>query len=66
MLHSHLDKFKDSMGAYLEEQGECFRHIMEFETPYKKQYTETSSELDRKSKTVPLSEKMNEWMFRFL
>lgn len=66
MLHSHLDKFKDNMGAYSEEQGERFHQdIMEFERRYQGQYTEsmmgdyiwglireTSTEHDRKSKTV--------------
>ena len=66
MLHSHLDKFKDNMGTYSEEQGERFHQdIMEFERRYQGQYTEsmmgdyiwglireTSTEHDRKSKTV--------------
>ncbi|KAL4706484.1 hypothetical protein ACJJTC_015682 [Scirpophaga incertulas] len=66
MLHSHLDKFKNNMGAYSEEQGERFHQdIMEFERRYQGQYTEsmmgdyiwglireTSTEHERKSKTV--------------
>jgi len=27
MLHAHLDKFKKNLGAYSEDQGECFRSI---------------------------------------
>ncbi|GBP61598.1 hypothetical protein EVAR_27485_1 [Eumeta japonica] len=35
MLHSHLEEFKDNMGAYSEEQGERFRQdVMDFEQRY--------------------------------
>lgn len=41
MLHSHLDQFKDNMGAYSEEQGERFHQdVMEFERRYQGQYNE--------------------------
>jgi len=41
MLHAHLDKFKNNMGAYSEEQGERFHQdIMNFEQRYQGQYNE--------------------------
>ena len=41
MLHSHLDKFKDNLGAYSEEQGERFHQdILDFEHRYQGQYNE--------------------------
>jgi hypothetical protein len=41
MLDAHLDKFKDNMGAYSEEQGERFHQdIQEFERRYQGQYNE--------------------------
>lgn len=41
MLHSHLDQFKDNMGAYSEEQGERFHQdVMDFEQRYQGQYNE--------------------------
>ncbi|XP_044586080.1 uncharacterized protein LOC123266115 [Cotesia glomerata] len=41
MLHSHLDEFKDNMGAYSEEQGERFHQdVMDFERRYQGQYNE--------------------------
>lgn len=41
MLHAHLDKFKNNMGAYSEEQGERFHQdIMHFEQRYQGQYNE--------------------------
>ncbi|KAF2901795.1 hypothetical protein ILUMI_04391 [Ignelater luminosus] len=39
MLHSHLDEFKDNMGAYSEEHGERFHQdVMDFERRYQGQY----------------------------
>ncbi|XP_044597349.1 uncharacterized protein LOC123273930 [Cotesia glomerata] len=66
MLHAHLDKFKNNMGAYSEEQGERFHQdIMNFEQRYQGQYNEnmmgdyiwgllreSSYEHKRKSKSV--------------
>ncbi|XP_017483346.1 PREDICTED: uncharacterized protein LOC108372214 [Rhagoletis zephyria] len=41
ILDAHLDKFKENMGAYSEEQGERFHQdIMEFERRYQGQYNE--------------------------
>lgn len=41
MLHAHLDKFKDNMGAYSEEQGERFHQdVLDFERRYQGQYNE--------------------------
>ncbi|GBP23660.1 hypothetical protein EVAR_80277_1 [Eumeta japonica] len=41
MLHAHLDKFKDNLGAYSEEQGERFHQdVMNFEKRYQGQYNE--------------------------
>ena len=41
ILDAHLDKFKENMGAYSEEQGECFHQdIMESERRYLGQYNE--------------------------
>ena len=41
MLHAHLDKFKNNMGAYSEERGERFHQdIMNFEQRYQGQYNE--------------------------
>lgn len=41
MLHAHLDKFKNNMGEYSEEQGERFHQdIMNFEQRYQGQYNE--------------------------
>lgn len=41
MLHAHLDKFKDNLGEYSEEQGERFHQdIMNFEQRYQGQYNE--------------------------
>ncbi len=41
MLHAHLDKFKNNMVAYWEEQGERFhRDIMNFEQRYQGRYNE--------------------------
>ncbi|CAF4947727.1 unnamed protein product [Pieris macdunnoughi] len=66
MLHAHLDKFKNNMGAYSEDQGERFHQdIMNFEQRYQGQYNEnmmgdyiwgllreSSYEHKRKSKSV--------------
>lgn len=42
MLHAHLDKFKNNMGAYSEEQGERFHQdVMDFERRYQGQYNES-------------------------
>ncbi|CAH1113856.1 unnamed protein product [Psylliodes chrysocephalus] len=39
MLDSHLDPFKDNMGAYSEEQGErSHQDVMDFEQRYQGQY----------------------------
>lgn len=41
ILDSHLDKFKENMGAYSEEQGERFHQdILDFERRYQGQYNE--------------------------
>ncbi|KAL6469174.1 hypothetical protein MHYP_G00226980 [Metynnis hypsauchen] len=41
ILNAHLDKFKENMGAYSEEQGERFHQdIMNFERRYQGQYNE--------------------------
>ncbi|KAL7849486.1 hypothetical protein SRHO_G00211090 [Serrasalmus rhombeus] len=41
ILDAHLDKFKENMGAYSEEQGERFHQdIMNFECRYQGQYNE--------------------------
>ncbi|KAL6487813.1 hypothetical protein MHYP_G00044390 [Metynnis hypsauchen] len=41
ILDAHLDKFKENMGAYSEEQGERFHQdIMNFERRYQGQYNE--------------------------
>ncbi|XP_037400093.1 uncharacterized protein LOC119264997 isoform X2 [Pygocentrus nattereri] len=41
ILDAHLDKFKENMGAYSEEQRERFhRDIMNFECRYQRQYNE--------------------------
>ncbi|GBP86675.1 hypothetical protein EVAR_99336_1 [Eumeta japonica] len=41
MLHSHLDEFKDNVGAYSEEQGERFHQdVMGSEWRYQGQYNE--------------------------
>lgn len=41
MLHSHLNVFKENMGAYSEEHGERFHQdIMDFERRYQGQYNE--------------------------
>lgn len=41
MLHAQLDKFKDNLGAYSEEQGDRFHQdIMNFEQRYQGQYNE--------------------------
>ena len=41
ILDSHLDKFKENMGAYSEEQGERFHQdIFDFERRYQGQYNE--------------------------
>lgn len=41
MLHDNLIKFKNSMGAYSEEQGERFlQKIVNFEQQYQCQYNE--------------------------
>jgi len=42
ILDSHLDKFKENMGAYSEEQGERFHQdILDFERRYQGQYNES-------------------------
>ena len=39
ILDAHLDKFKENMGAYSEEQGEHFHQdILDFEHRYQGQY----------------------------
>ncbi|XP_073526806.1 uncharacterized protein [Phyllobates terribilis] len=39
IIDAHLDKFKENMGAYSEEQGECFHQdILDFEHRYQGQY----------------------------
>ena len=41
ILDAHLDKFKENMGAYSEEQGERFHQdILDFERRYQGQYNE--------------------------
>jgi len=41
MLRAHLDKFKENLGAYLEEQGERFYYdIKDFEVRYQGKYNE--------------------------
>lgn len=41
ILHAHLNKFKENMGAYSEEQGERFHQdIQQFERRYQGQYNE--------------------------
>ena len=41
VLHDHLDKFKDNMGDYSEEQGERFlQDVRSFEERYKGQCNE--------------------------
>lgn len=41
MLHAHIDKFKNNMRAYSEEQGERFHQdIKNFEQRYQGQYNE--------------------------
>ena len=41
ILDAHLDKFKENMGAYSEEQGEHFHQdILDFERRYQGQYNE--------------------------
>ena len=65
ILDSHLDKFKENMGAYSEEQGECFHQdTLDFERRYQGQYNEnmmgdyiwgllreSDSQYNRKSRT---------------
>ncbi|GBP54406.1 hypothetical protein EVAR_29482_1 [Eumeta japonica] len=49
MLHAHLDKFKDNLGAYSEEQGERFHQdVMNFEKRYQGQYNENMMNSDSK------------------
>ena len=39
ILEVHLDKFKENIGAYSAEQGECFHHnILDFEHHYQGEY----------------------------
>lgn len=41
MLHTHLHKFRNNMGAYSEEPGERFRQdVMNFEDRYQGQCNE--------------------------
>ena len=41
IFHSHLDKFKENMGAYSEKQGERFHQdILDFEYHHQGQYNE--------------------------
>ena len=41
ILDAHLDKFKENMGAFSEEQGERFHQdILDFERRYQGQYNE--------------------------
>ena len=41
ILDAHLDKFKENMGAYSEEQGKCFHQdILDFEHRYQGLYNE--------------------------
>ena len=41
ILDTHLERFKQNMGAYSEEQGECFHQdILDFEHRYQGQYNE--------------------------
>jgi len=41
LLRAHLDKLKDNMGDYSEEQGERFhQNVRSFEEHYNKQYNE--------------------------
>ena len=42
ILHAYLDKCKDNMGAYSEEQGERFHQdILAYESRYQGQYNES-------------------------
>ena len=42
VLHSHIDKFKDNMGDYSEEQGKRFHQdVKSFEECYKGQYNKS-------------------------
>ncbi|GBP45249.1 hypothetical protein EVAR_28997_1 [Eumeta japonica] len=54
MLHAHLDKFKDNLGAYSEEQGERFHQdVMNFEKRYQGQYNENMMVDTQKDEDLP-------------
>jgi hypothetical protein len=43
IFYAHLDKFKDNMGDYSEEQGKRFHQdILDFERRYQEQYNENT------------------------